>query len=127
MVEFSVLQWLGFVVMVSPIVIGLIILGVQKPVRIIHTESGLVKTGYVGYSWTYLVFGWFVPVMRGEIGIGALHFFLTLVSLGLSQLIFPFLYNRQYMGRMLTSGWRLDAADINYELAKRVLYVRDLL
>jgi hypothetical protein len=127
MVEFSVLHWLGFVILVSPIVIGVLLLGLQKPVRIIHIDSGLVKTGYIGYSWTYLVFGWFVPVIRGELGIGALHFLLTLVSLGLSQLIFPFLYNRQYMSRMLTSGWRLDATDANYALAKRVLYVRDQL
>lgn len=127
MFEFSMFHWFGFVLLISPIVIGLWLLGVQKPVRLIHTDSGLVKTGYIGYSWTYLVFGWFVPVMRGEIGIGALHFLLTMVSLGLSQLIFPFLYNRQYMGRMLTSGWRLDSTDANSALAKRVLYVRDAL
>ena len=125
MFEFSLFQWLVFVLLISPIVLGLLLIGVQKPVRIIHTDSGLVKTGYTGYSWTYLVFGWFVPVMRGEIGIGALHFFLTMVSLGLSQLIFPFLYNRQYMTRLLTSGWRLDPADTNYELAKRVLSIQD--
>jgi hypothetical protein len=127
MFEFSMFHWFGFVLLISPIVIGLWLLGVQKPVRIIHTDSGLVKTGYIGYSWTYLVFGWFVPVMRGEIGIGALHFLLTMVSLGLSQLIFPFLYNRQYMGRMLTSGWRLDSTDANSAQAKRVLDVRDAL
>lgn len=125
MVEFSAFHGLGFALLLCPIVIGLLLLGLQKPVRIIHAGSGLVKTGYIGYSWTYLVFGWFVPVIRGEIGIGALHFLLTLVSLGLSQLIFPFLYNRQYMIRMLTSGWRLDATDANYESAKRVLSIQD--
>jgi len=98
--------------------------GLQQPVCIIHAESGLVKTGYIGYSWTYLVFGWFVPVVRGELGVGVLHLIITLVSFGLSQLIFPFLYNRQYMNRMLTSGWRLDPTDGNYERAKTALYIR---
>lgn len=121
---FSVYHWLFFVILVSPIVLGVLLLGLQKPVRIFHADSGLVKTGYIGYSWTYLLFGWFVPLVRGELGIGLLHLFITLVSAGLSQLIFPFLYNRQYMNRMLTSGWRLDASDPNYELAKRVLGIR---
>jgi len=45
------------------------------------------------------------------------------VSFGLSQLIFPFLYNRQYMNRMLTSGWVLDMADPNYETARQKLNI----
>ena len=122
---FSVYHCLFFVILVSPVVLGVLLLGLQKPVRIFHADSGLVKTGYIGYSWTYLLFGWFVPLVRGELGIALLHLLVTLVSAGLSQLIFPFLYNRQYMNRMLTSGWRLDASDPNYALAKRVLGVRN--
>ncbi|MSQ65120.1 MAG: hypothetical protein EXR37_02000 [Limnohabitans sp.] len=95
----------------------------QKKVRIIHSVSGIAKNGYMGYSWTYLFFGWFVPVVRGELGVGVLHLVITLVSFGLSQLIFPFLYNRQYMNRMLTSGWVLDSADPNYELAREKLNI----
>jgi hypothetical protein len=49
---------------------------------------------------------------------------ITLLSFGLSQLVFPFLYNCQYMNRMLTTGWRLDDTDPNYELAKQTLYIR---
>lgn len=115
------MYWLLVLVVLSPIVLGLILIGFQKPIHLIHPASGLVKIGYVGYSWTYLVFGWFVPVVRGELGVGVLHLVVTLVSFGISQVIFPFLYNRQYMVRMLTSGWELDATDPNFELAKRKL------
>lgn len=123
--DFSVFHGLGFLILVGVIAGGVLILGLQKPVRIIHTDSGLVKKGFLGFSWTYLVFGWFVPVVRGELGVGVLHFLITVVSLGLSQLVFPFLYNRQFMNRMLTAGWRLDPTGANYEMAKRVLGVRD--
>ncbi len=123
--DFSVFHGLGFLILVGVIAGGVLILGLQKPVRIIHTDSGLVKKGFLGFSWTYLVFGWFVPVVRGELGVGVLHFLITVVSLGLSQLVFPLLYNRQFMNRMLTAGWRLDPTDANYEMAKRVLGVRD--
>jgi hypothetical protein len=123
MFEFSIWHWAVLVVILSPVILGIALLGLQKSVRIIHLNSGLAKNGYVGYSWTYLVFGWFVPMFRGELGIGVLHFAFTLISAGLSQLIFPFIYNRQYMTRMLTSGWQLDSSDSNYDLVKHKLNV----
>ena len=110
--------WALVFVVLSPLILGLLLIGLQKKVRIIHGVSGIGKNGYLGYSWTYLCFGWFVPVVRGELGVGVLHLVITLVSFGLSQLIFPFLYNRQYMNRMLTSGWVLDDTDPNYDLAR---------
>ena len=123
MEAFSIFFWVLFLLVLSPIILGLLFLGLQKPVRIIHQASGIVKVGYVGYSWTYLVFGWFVPVVRGELGVGVLHLVITLVSFGLSQLIFPFLYNRQYMVRMLTQGWVLDDNDPNAGLARLKLNI----
>ena len=123
MEAFSIFFWVLFLLVLSPIILGLLLLGLQKLVRIIHQASGIVKVGYVGYSWTYLAFGWFVPVVRGELGVGVLHLVITLVSFGLSQLIFPFLYNRQYMVRMLTQGWVLDDNDPNAGLARLKLNI----
>ena len=115
--------WLLILVVFAPVIIGLLLIGLQKKVRIIHEASGIAKDGYVGFSWTYLLFGWFVPVIRGEVGVGLIHLVITFVSFGLSQLIFPFLYNRQFMNRMLTSGWALDSSDPNYELARQKLNI----
>jgi hypothetical protein len=115
--------WALVAVVLSPLILGLLLIGLQKKVRIIHSVSGIAKNGYVGYSWTYLLFGWLVPVVRGELGVGVLHLVITLVSFGLSQLIFPFLYNRQFMNRMLTSGWVLDNDDPNYDLARSKLNI----
>ena len=90
-------------------------------INIKHTESGMVKTGFYGYSWTYLVFGWFVPLFRGELGVGALHLLFTLFTAGIWQLIVCFLYNKQYMTRMLTSGWVLAGTDSDNALAGATL------
>jgi len=90
-------------------------------VTIRHSQSGLTRKGYFGFSWTYLFFGWFVPIFRGELGIAALHLLFTIVTLGWWQLIVCFLYNKQYMTRMLTSGWVLaDSLDRNAEAAMRL-------
>ena len=115
--------WLLIAVVFAPVIAGLLLIGLQKKVRIIHEASGIAKDGFVGFSWTYLLFGWFVPVIRGEVGVGLIHLVITFVSFGLSQLIFPFLYNRQFMNRMLTSGWALDSSDPNYELARQKLNI----
>ena len=88
-------------------------------IKIKHRESGIVKKGYYGFSWTYLFFGWFVPLFRGELGVAALHFLFTMISFGLFQIIVSLLYNRQYMTRMLTHGWELH--DTEYE-TKRAEY-----
>ncbi len=87
-------------------------------VAIKHKESGMMKTGYHGFSWTYLIFGWFVPLFRGELGVAALHLLFTFVTFGLWQLILSFVYNKQYMTRMLTTGWEL-AGNENENLKAR--------
>ena len=72
-----------------------------------HPVNGLTRNGYFGYSWTYLFFGWLVPLFRGELGVAALHMLFTLFTFGLWQLIVSFLYNKQYMTRMLEKGYVL--------------------
>ena len=86
-----------------------------------HKESGMMETGKYGFSWTYFFFGFFVPLFRGEIGVGALHFLFAFVTLGLWQLIVSFLYNKQYMTRMMTNGWELAGTEEENQKARAAL------
>ena len=95
----------------SPILIGVIVLGWQKKIKVKHNESGVQKNCFVGYSWTYLIFGFFVPIFRGEISIGVFHLILSLVTFGIFQLIMPFLYNKQYSIRLLNNSWSLNDSE----------------
>lgn len=79
-----------------------------KKVMMRHPQSGLTRKGYFGFSWTYLFFGWFVPLFRGELSVALLHLILTFCSVGIFQIILAFLYNKQYMTRMLEKGYVLD-------------------
>ncbi len=92
-----------------------------KKVALIHPQSGLMKSGYYGFSWTFLFFGWFVPLFRGELFISLLHFVITIVTLGFWQLIIAFLYNKQYMTRMLEKGYVLNDTEEVNEAARRKL------
>ena len=92
-----------------------------KKIRIKHEQSGMMKDGYFGFSWTYFFFGAFVPMVRGEIGVGCLHLIFNMLTLGLWQIIVCFLYNKQYMTRMLQNGWTLDETDEQFKNARSAL------
>lgn len=91
-----------------------------------NQTNGLTKKGYFGFSWTYLFFGGLVPVFRGEIGIGCLHIILSFLTFGISNVIFCFLYNKQFMTRMLEKGYVLKDADIVVNRARIKLGVAEI-
>ena len=97
----------------SPLILGSIFLGWQKGIRIVHKKSGIEKNCFVGYSWTYFFFGFFVPIFRGEISIGIFHLIFSIVTFGLFQLVMPFLYNKQASIRLLLNGWELNDSEEN--------------
>jgi hypothetical protein len=92
-----------------------------KRVALIHPQTGLMKSGFYGFSWTFLFFGWFVPLFRGELMIALLHFTITVITIGLWQIIFAFLYNKQYTTRLLEKGYVLnDSAEVNEEARQKL-------
>ena len=100
-------------------IIGNIFLGWQKKIKVKHNESGIQKNCFVGYSWTYFLFGFFVPIFRGEISIGVFHLIFSLVTFGIFQLIMPFLYNKQYSIRLLNNSWSLNDSEDNNAVARQ--------
>ena len=116
--ELSIIFLIIFLIFFSPLILGLIFMGAQKKINLKHTNSGLNKPGYVGYCWTYFFFSFFVPIFRGEILIGVLHLIFSVVTFGLFQLVIPFLYNKQFTSRMLTSGWDLSDTEENMQIAR---------
>ena len=116
--EYSIIFLIIILVFFSPLIIGLIFMGAQKKINLKHSNSGLNKPGYFGYCWTYFFFSFFVPIFRGEILIGVLHLIFSVVTFGLFQLVIPFLYNKQFTSRMLTSGWELSDTEENMQVAR---------
>ena len=116
--DLSIIFLIIILIFFSPLILGLIFMGAQKRVNLKHSNSGLNKPGYVGYCWTYFFFSFFVPIFRGEILIGVLHLIFSIVTFGLFQLVIPFLYNKQFTSRMLTSGWVLSDTEENMQLAR---------
>ncbi len=116
--ELSIVFLVIILIFFSPLILGLIFMGAQKKINLKHTNSSLNKPGFVGYCWTYFFFSFFVPIFRGEILIGVLHLIFSVVTFGLFQLVIPFLYNKQFTSRMLTSGWELSDTEENMQAAR---------
>ena len=108
-----------FLIFIIVFIIGNIFLGWQKKIKVKHNESGIQKNCFVGYSWTYFLFGFFVPIFRGEISIGVFHLIFSLVTFGIFQLIMPFLYNKQYSIRLLNNSWSLNDSEDNNAIARQ--------
>ena len=89
-----------------------------KKIQLIHPLTGLMKSGCYGFSWTFLFFGWFVPVFRGELFVALLHLAIKVVTFGIWQVIIAFLYNKQYMTRMLEKGYVLNDTEEVNEVAR---------
>ena len=116
--ELSIVFLVIILIFFSPLILGLIFMGAQKKINLKHTNSSLNKPGFIGYCWTYFFFSFFVPIFRGEILIGVLHLIFSVVTFGLFQLVIPFLYNKQFTSRMLTSGWELSDTEENMQAAR---------
>ena len=116
--ELSIIFIIIILIFFSPLILGLIFMGTQMKINLRHTNSSLNKPGFVGYCWTYFFFSFFVPIFRGEILIGVLHLIFSVVTFGLFQLVIPFLYNKQFTSRMLTSGWELSDTEENMQAAR---------
>ena len=115
----SLLVFLIILAMIlSPLILGSIFLGWQQKIKVKHKESGVEGSCFIGYSWTYFFFGFFVPIFRGEISTGIFHFIFSIVTFGLFQLVMPFLYNKQHSIRLLTDSWVLNDSEENNRLAR---------
>ncbi len=72
----------------------------------LENEVGLQKQVKLGFSWTMLFFGFFVPAYRGDLRWSVITLFLSLFTGGLAWLVFPFIYNKKYIESLLEKGFK---------------------
>ncbi len=91
------------------------------PVKLVHKDTGFEKTGFIGYSWTTLLFGPFPLLFRGEYLIFLVYFAVAVV-VGLvpvigwlmvlvGGLVWSFQVNAFHMRKLLGQGYMLADTD----------------
>jgi TPR repeat protein len=68
-------------------------------------NSGLIKEADWGFSWKTLLFGLFVPLVRGDLAWFFIGLFLSICTAGIALLVFPFYYNKIYVKKLLAQGF----------------------
>lgn len=76
-----------------------------------------VKQVKIGFSWTMLFFGFFTPLVRGDWKWFLIALLLGIITLGLSNIVLAFIYNKLYIKDLIERGWM--PADDNCKMAFR--------
>lgn len=76
-----------------------------KTVMLKHPQTGILKKGFYGYSWTTLFFSGFPALFRGDIFIGLAVILLSLLTGRISSIIWSFFYNKRYTLGLLEQGY----------------------
>jgi hypothetical protein len=84
-----------------------------------HKESGIVKDGFYGFSWTTLFFGFFPALFRGDfitfIGGFVVSVIIGVVTAGVGALfiglVWAFMYNKYYTRKLIERGYALAGSD----------------
>jgi hypothetical protein len=94
-----------------------------------HKETGLVKDGFYGFSWTTFFFGFFPALFRGDfitfIGGFVISVIIAIVTMGIGAffigVVWAFMYNKYYTRRLLERGYVLAGAEADNALAAAAL------
>lgn len=82
------------------------------------------KNVKIGYSWTFLFFGWWVPVFRLDLKWAVIFFACTLIAVSVDpsfsaavSVIGAFIYNRLYAKDLMDSGYNgvTEVEDIEFK------------
>ena len=90
-----------------------------------HKETGIVKNGFYGFSWTTLFFGFFPALFRGDfitfIGGFAVSMIIAAFTLGIGAffigLVWAFMYNKYYTRKLLERGYVFAGSESENALA----------
>lgn len=82
-------------------------------------KNGVLKECKTGFSFTTLLFGVFVPLFRGDLKYALIMFVLAFLTFGISWIVFPFIYNKIYIKKLLEDGYAPYSDADREELEKR--------
>ena len=91
-------------------------------IKMKHKETGLLKNGFIGYSWTTLFWGFFPALFRGDF-LTFLALFVAVLILGgitagigglIAMVIWSFMYNKYYTTKLIEKGYEFcDSEEAN--------------
>ncbi|MFZ4874349.1 hypothetical protein ACL9RI_04625 [Janthinobacterium sp. Mn2066] len=96
-----------------------------------HKESGVIKDGFYGFSWTTFFFGFFPALFRGDfitfIGGFVISLIIGFMTLGFGfpfiGFVWAFMYNKYYTRKLIERGYVLAGSEGDNAMAAAALGV----
>lgn len=94
-----------------------------------HKDSGVLKNGYFGFSWTTFFFNFFPSLFRGDfmtfIGGFVISVIIGVITFGFGaffiNIVWAFMYNKYYTRKLLESGYVFnDSEGLNAQAAAAI-------
>ena len=82
-----------------------------------NPNTGSIKKAPVGFSWTVFFFTFFPALFRSDWKWAVIIFLLACITIGLSTLVFMFIYNKLYIKDLIGSGYKaqsIASGDMSY-------------
>lgn len=98
-------------------------------IQLKHPQTGILKSGFTGFSWTSFFFGGFPALFRGDIGYGLAILLGGCLAAAISfgvlwfivSIVWAAIYNKNYSHRLIQAGYQFDDTPQRVEAAKRSL------
>lgn len=92
-----------------------------KVIMLENPQTGIIKKGFYGFSWTTLFFSGLPALFRGDAITGLLVLIAGALTGGIAQIIWAFLYNKYYTVKLIEQGYRLMGDSQEQSAARRAL------
>lgn len=83
-----------------------------------NPNTGVLKKGIHGFSWTTLLFGGIPALLRGDIVTGIIVIILGIMTFQITSVIWAFVYNKKYTISLLEKGYEFIGSDEEIQRAK---------
>ena len=86
-------------------------------VRFENQRTGATREAPVGFSWTVLLFGPFPALFRSDWKWFLIISLIGSLTLGISNIVFCFIYNKFYIRDLIADGYKTTAIE-DYDIAE---------